>query len=269
MQVIDARAAMLDVCLSDALAAGPALAATATPLLQFLAPPHAPLQPRTPTPQGDAPTADREAGTPAGSCGVGGGLAGGGGGIGGRRSSDASCGEEWVASRQRAAASPTSAASSFTGAGAQPASMTQRGGGFEHSPQQHEQQALGTSVRLRVDPPSAGAARSDAQLYELQGGGCSGCGAQLPALESPRRRRLGGGGGGGAAAGPRRCHYLDRLFCHACHDGSQRALIPARVLHDWDFSQAAVCLAAAEYLASIRHQPMLCVGAVNPGLYAR
>lgn len=46
-------------------------------------------------------------------------------------------------------------------------------------------------------------------------------------------------------------------------------MLPATVLHDWDFAKQPVCSLAAEYLASIQDKPLLCVGAVNPGLHAR
>lgn len=45
--------------------------------------------------------------------------------------------------------------------------------------------------------------------------------------------------------------------------------MPARVLHKWDFTPQPVCCAAADYLASIYEQPVLCVAAINPGLYTR
>jgi len=36
----------------------------------------------------------------------------------------------------------------------------------------------------------------------------------------------------------------------------------------WDFSRRPVSDVAADFLASIATQPLLCIGAVNPGLYA-
>jgi hypothetical protein len=41
--------------------------------------------------------------------------------------------------------------------------------------------------------------------------------------------------------------------------------VPAAVLHGWDFNLRPVCEMAADFLASIAQQPLLCVGAVNPG----
>ncbi len=64
--------------------------------------------------------------------------------------------------------------------------------------------------------------------------------------------------------GPRRCEYSGRLYCQECHRGDA-AVLPAAVLHGWDFNLRPVCAMAADYLASIAQQPLLCIGAVNPG----
>ena len=32
------------------------------------------------------------------------------------------------------------------------------------------------------------------------------------------------------------CEYLGKLFCPCCH-GNETALIPARILHKWDFDK--------------------------------
>ena len=44
-------------------------------------------------------------------------------------------------------------------------------------------------------------------------------------------------------------------------------MLPAAVLHDWDFQLRPVCCMAAHYLAATAEQPLLCLEAVNPGLY--
>lgn len=64
--------------------------------------------------------------------------------------------------------------------------------------------------------------------------------------------------------GFRRCEYNGALYCTECHKGAL-APIPARVLHQWDFVPRPVCGPVADYLASIFEQPLLCIGAVNPG----
>ena len=47
------------------------------------------------------------------------------------------------------------------------------------------------------------------------------------------------------------------------------SVIPGRVLHKWDFVPRPVSCAAHDYLTSISDQPVLCVTAINPGLYAK
>jgi Putative zinc-RING and/or ribbon len=64
--------------------------------------------------------------------------------------------------------------------------------------------------------------------------------------------------------GPRACEYSGLLYCLDCHR-NDAAVTPAAVLHAWDFSPRPVCCLAADFLASIHDQPLLCVGAVNPG----
>ena len=44
-------------------------------------------------------------------------------------------------------------------------------------------------------------------------------------------------------------------------------MLPAAVLHDWDFQLRPVCCMAAHYLAATADQPLMCLEAVNPGLY--
>ena len=68
--------------------------------------------------------------------------------------------------------------------------------------------------------------------------------------------------------GSRLCSYTGMLYCLSCHTNAS-AIIPARVLHHWDFTRRPVSALAAEFLSSTASQPLLCVGAVNPGLYTR
>ncbi|XP_052181497.1 uncharacterized protein LOC127794452 isoform X2 [Diospyros lotus] len=67
---------------------------------------------------------------------------------------------------------------------------------------------------------------------------------------------------------PRLCEYTGQLFCSSCHM-NETAVLPARVLHNWDFTQHPVSQLAKSYLDSIHDQPMLCVSAVNPFLFAK
>lgn len=67
---------------------------------------------------------------------------------------------------------------------------------------------------------------------------------------------------------PRLCEYTGQLFCPTCHI-NELAVLPARVLHHWDFTQYPVSQMAKSYLDSIQDKPMLCVSAVNPFLFSK
>ncbi|XP_077220151.1 phox (PX) domain-containing protein [Tasmannia lanceolata] len=67
---------------------------------------------------------------------------------------------------------------------------------------------------------------------------------------------------------PRLCEYTGQLFCNLCHT-NETAVLPAKVLHLWDFSLYPVSQLAKAYLESIYDQPMLCVSAVNPLLFSK
>ncbi|KFK34117.1 hypothetical protein AALP_AA5G103700 [Arabis alpina] len=67
---------------------------------------------------------------------------------------------------------------------------------------------------------------------------------------------------------PRLCEYTGQLFCSSCHTNDM-AVLPARVLHHWDFNRYPVSQLAKSYLDSIHEQPMLCVSAVNPFLSSK
>ncbi|XP_023639172.1 uncharacterized protein LOC17885971 isoform X2 [Capsella rubella] len=67
---------------------------------------------------------------------------------------------------------------------------------------------------------------------------------------------------------PRLCEYTGQLFCSSCHTNDM-AVLPATVLHQWDFHRYPVSQLAKSYLDSIHEQPMLCVSAVNPFLSSK
>lgn len=52
---------------------------------------------------------------------------------------------------------------------------------------------------------------------------------------------------------PRLCEYTNQLFCSSCHT-NETAVLPARVLHNWDFTQYPVSQLAKSYLDSIHDQ---------------
>ncbi|KAK9812803.1 hypothetical protein WJX72_004085 [[Myrmecia] bisecta] len=122
----------------------------------------------------------------------------------------------------------------------------------------------GSMVRLLTDLP---AKRTATELIRLQRGLCAACRSALPAPAKPGRF-LSGSWSQSSAKGPRRCEYNGLLYCLECHHNDQE-VIPARVLHNWDFGKRPVSSMAADYLGAISEQPLLCLGAVNPGLYAR
>lgn len=67
---------------------------------------------------------------------------------------------------------------------------------------------------------------------------------------------------------PRVCEYTGKVFCSSCHT-NDTTILPARVLHHWDFSFFPVSKQAKIYLESIYCQPLLCISAVNPFLFSK
>ncbi|KAI8030381.1 hypothetical protein LOK49_LG01G03489 [Camellia lanceoleosa] len=54
---------------------------------------------------------------------------------------------------------------------------------------------------------------------------------------------------------PRLCEYTGQLFCSSCHT-NETCVLPARVLHHWDFAQYPVSQLAKSYLDSIYDQEL-------------
>lgn len=52
---------------------------------------------------------------------------------------------------------------------------------------------------------------------------------------------------------PRFCEYTSQLFCSMCHT-NDTAVLPARVLHQWDFTEYPISQLAKSYLDSIHDQ---------------
>ncbi|KAK1322595.1 hypothetical protein QJS10_CPA03g00360 [Acorus calamus] len=129
-----------------------------------------------------------------------------------------------------------------------------------HEPTQ-DVPVLGKTIQLLVDIRPY---KSTKQLLETQYYRCAGCHKNLDAGKTLMQEFVHSFGWGK----PRLCEYTGQLFCASCHT-NDTAVLPAGVLHLWDFSLHPVSQLAKAYLESIYEQPMLCVSAVNPFLFSR
>ncbi|KAB7494917.1 Run domain Beclin-1-interacting and cysteine-rich domain-containing protein [Armadillidium nasatum] len=64
----------------------------------------------------------------------------------------------------------------------------------------------------------------------------------------------------------RLCNYLGRYFCTSCHT-NKKAILPAKVLHNWDFKKYVVCNFSFELLSRMSCDPLFHLGTLNPKLY--
>lgn len=105
---------------------------------------------------------------------------------------------------------------------------------------------LGKTISLIVEiPPN----KSVKQLLEAQHHTCAGCHKHFDdgkTLIWDFVQTFGWGK-------PRLCEYTGQLFCSSCHT-NQTAVLPARVLHNWDFTYYPVSQLAKSYLDSIYEQ---------------
>jgi len=62
------------------------------------------------------------------------------------------------------------------------------------------------------------------------------------------------------------CSFIGGYFCSECHIG-QEWVIPARVIHNWDFRRYPVARCSAAFLEEIQHHPLLDLKSLNPRLY--
>ncbi|XP_015688360.1 uncharacterized protein LOC102722172 isoform X2 [Oryza brachyantha] len=121
--------------------------------------------------------------------------------------------------------------------------------------------SMGKTISLVVEDRPR---KSTRQLLELQHYNCAGCHRHLDAGRTMLQELV-------QTIGwhkPRFCAYTGQLFCASCHT-NDTAVLPAKVLHHWDFSLYPISQLAKAYLDSIYDQPMLCVSAVNPFLFAK
>jgi run domain Beclin-1 interacting cysteine-rich containing protein len=61
------------------------------------------------------------------------------------------------------------------------------------------------------------------------------------------------------------CHYLGRYFCTGCHSNST-ALIPARVIYNWDFKKYAVSNFSMDILSKMFQEPLFNIRDLSPDL---
>lgn len=64
----------------------------------------------------------------------------------------------------------------------------------------------------------------------------------------------------------RLCHYYGSYFCRDCHH-KDTAIIPARVVHNWDFTSYPVSSEAHEVLQIVSTRPLIHISSMNPKLY--
>ncbi|XP_023531456.1 uncharacterized protein LOC111793688 [Cucurbita pepo subsp. pepo] len=121
--------------------------------------------------------------------------------------------------------------------------------------------SLGNSISLIVEIRSY---KSTKQILELQHYMCAGCYKHFDDQKTLMKGFVQSFGWGK----PRICDYTCQMFCSSCHT-NEMAVIPARVLHHWDFTRYPVSQLAKSYLDAIHDQPMLCVSAINPSLFSK
>lgn len=105
---------------------------------------------------------------------------------------------------------------------------------------------LGKTISLIVEirPP-----KSVKQMLEAQHYTCAGCHKHFDDGMTLMRDLVQSFGWGK----PRLCEYTGQLFCSSCHT-NETAVLPARVLHRWDFTRYPVSQLAKSYLDSIHNQ---------------
>ncbi|XP_017778089.1 PREDICTED: differentially expressed in FDCP 8 homolog isoform X2 [Nicrophorus vespilloides] len=65
----------------------------------------------------------------------------------------------------------------------------------------------------------------------------------------------------------RRCDYTGMYYCSACHWGGS-AIIPARLMHNWDFVPQPVSQASLQLLKITANRPLINLEKLNPRLFS-
>nr|XP_019779262.1 differentially expressed in FDCP 8 homolog isoform X7 [Tursiops truncatus] len=71
---------------------------------------------------------------------------------------------------------------------------------------------------------------------------------------------------GGVPSEARQCDYTGQYYCSRCH-WNDLAVIPARVVHNWDFEPRKVSRGSMRYLALMVSRPVLRLREINPLLF--
>ncbi|KAA8595572.1 hypothetical protein FQN60_010863 [Etheostoma spectabile] len=70
----------------------------------------------------------------------------------------------------------------------------------------------------------------------------------------------------GVPAEARQCDYTGQYYCSTCH-WNDTAIVPARVIHNWEFESRKVCRSSMRYLALMIPRPVLKLKEINPLLF--
>lgn len=65
---------------------------------------------------------------------------------------------------------------------------------------------------------------------------------------------------------PRKCHYSGLFFCQSCHWGNF-SIIPANIMHNWDFEQRPVSRQALQEINLFYERPVIRLESFNPKLF--
>ncbi|KPP67647.1 differentially expressed in FDCP 8-like [Scleropages formosus] len=70
----------------------------------------------------------------------------------------------------------------------------------------------------------------------------------------------------GVPSEARQCDYTGQYYCSSCH-WNDSAVIPARVIHNWEFEPHKVCRSSMRYLTLMISRPVLKLREINPLLF--
>ena len=65
---------------------------------------------------------------------------------------------------------------------------------------------------------------------------------------------------------PRMCHFTRKYYCEDCHNNTDLAIIPARVMYNWDLTQYKVAKSSYLFLRSVSSKPMINISTFSPNL---